>query len=383
MFVLQSFVYLGAASVAAALSVSGTYNCTDMMFPVSISAEAARLNISKPADQVALTAFVTTFLAEPPRLSLVWTQLRQLIKYGPSCVFRTTSVMMVCWSLLYMGIANVLLCRWLEANGTDSIGFDHSYWIFGGEGSPYNYVEAAITAGHAIFIFDRLGNKPDGIREVQFQTEVEVANQLLECLPKKLSFGEIVGVGHSFGSSHLLGLVTEYGNKFDAMVLTGFSSYSGGIPVTIAAFGLTIASIQNSTRFGSLESSYLSTATASNDQTIFFHYGGFEQAIADLASLSKETVTLGELVTQTAGVASNYTNPVLIVTGEKDLVFCGGNCYQPLNGSQNLVNLTQELFPASAFSTYIVPKSGHAVNLHTSAPDTFLLIENWIKQTLP
>lgn len=34
---------------------------------------------------------------------------------------------------------------------------DHFYWEFGGAGSAFNYVEAAISAGHAIFIFDRLG----------------------------------------------------------------------------------------------------------------------------------------------------------------------------------------------------------------------------------
>jgi len=78
-----------------------------------------------------------------------------------------------------------------------------------------------LKAGHAIFMYDRLskswfcimsifwlslhhkgvGNssKPDGIKEVQIGTEIAVATALVGHLRTILSFGKIVGIGHSYG----------------------------------------------------------------------------------------------------------------------------------------------------------------------------------------
>lgn len=87
-----------------------------------------------------------------------------------------------------------------------SLGFDHTYWNLGGTGSKYNYVEAALKAGHAILIYDRLGigksDKPNGIKEVQIATEVEIAAQLgkyLQGKPQGQTFNRFIGIGHSYG----------------------------------------------------------------------------------------------------------------------------------------------------------------------------------------
>lgn len=85
-------------------------------------------------------------------------------------------------------------------------GFDHTYWTLGGPGSKYNYVDAALNAGHAILVYDRLGtgksDKPHGIKEVQTPTHVEIAVQLLGYLKGSEhghSFDRFIGVGHSYG----------------------------------------------------------------------------------------------------------------------------------------------------------------------------------------
>jgi pimeloyl-ACP methyl ester carboxylesterase len=87
-----------------------------------------------------------------------------------------------------------------------SIGFDHTYWSIGGSGSKYNYVEAALKAGHAILTYDRLGvgksDKPNGIKEVQTPTQVEITTELVKYLrgkPNGQTFGRVIGIGHSFG----------------------------------------------------------------------------------------------------------------------------------------------------------------------------------------
>lgn len=60
---------------------------------------------------------------------------------------------------------------------------------------------------------------------------------------------------------------------------------------------------------------------------------------------------------------------------------CGGNCYQALDGEANLLQPAKKLFPASSdFSIYIPGETGHAVNMHYSAPETFVVIQDWIKK---
>ena len=42
-------------------------------------------------------------------------------------------------------------------NSLSRVGFDHTYWNFGGNGSENNYVESAIAAGRSVLIYDALG----------------------------------------------------------------------------------------------------------------------------------------------------------------------------------------------------------------------------------
>ncbi|KAF5320622.1 hypothetical protein D9611_013738 [Ephemerocybe angulata] len=147
----------------------------------------------------------------------------------------------------------------------------------------YNYVEAALHAGHAILIYERLGtgksNKPDGISKVQLATHIEIAAQLVRYLrigkPGGSQFNRVVEVGHSFGSVTLFGLVGKYGNVLDAMVLTGFAPLGGFAFSAFAAVGWTIASAGDPKRFGSLSSSYMISEGVSNDQRSFFRYGNY------------------------------------------------------------------------------------------------------------
>ena len=105
------------------------------------------------------------------------------------------------------------------------VGFDHTYWNFGGSGSEYNYVESAIAAGRSVLIYDALGqfqmvlkktlfhpklleigvglsSTPDGISVVQKPVDVEVAAALVYGLKTSWDghqFGKIVAVGHGYG----------------------------------------------------------------------------------------------------------------------------------------------------------------------------------------
>ncbi|KAF6752438.1 hypothetical protein DFP72DRAFT_1171641 [Ephemerocybe angulata] len=330
--------------------------CSDVLLPVSVTAQNAVLNITAPHNQQELTDFIAQFT------SLTSNSTTQII--GAPVTNNATYKI---WTEL------CLPTKQDTANTVEfavhGINFDHTYWNFGGPGSKYNYVDSALKAGHAILIYDRLGrtgksDKPDGIKEVQTATEVEIAAQLVTFLrgnPFGSRFNRIIGIGHSYGSVQLIGMLGKYGNLLDATIIT--------------------ASGQNPKRFGALPSSYIATQGIINDQQVFFRFGNYDPALLKAAEAGKATATLGEVITQGAGPAANYTNPVFVVTGDKDYIFCGGNCYQAVNNFTNLVDFTKVVFPGvSNFSTFIPAETGHGVNLHLSAPQVYSKIQEWIAQ---
>jgi hypothetical protein len=79
-------------------------------------------------------------------------------------------------------------------------------------------------------------------------------------------------------------------------------------------------------------------------------------------------ITVGEGVTGTIAItpAPEYTNPILVITGEQDVLFCGslgleltgsGNCGSAAGG---VLAQTQRLYPNSRnYTGFAVPKSGH------------------------
>ncbi|KDR72821.1 hypothetical protein GALMADRAFT_734987 [Galerina marginata CBS 339.88] len=371
---MRSLLLLTLAASALALASSFPPGCEQVTIPVTISANPLNINLSTPKNQSELTGLVT-------RLTSLTSNVSSEVILGPTNLTATYKI----WSLLCIPHTTKPTTVEFAIHG---ISFDHSYWNFGGEGSQYNYVDVALKAGHAIFIYDRLGvgqsSKPDGIKEVQQDTQIAIAAQLITYLKSGKSghkFTKFIGIGHSFGSLQLAGIASQFGNLLDATILTGFSPFTGGLPTTLASFGLTIASEQNRGRFGSLSNSYLATGSISNDQAPFLAFPFFDPEVLQLASATKGTVTLGEFLTLGATVATNYTNPVFVVTGDKDFIFCGGNCYQPFAGAPNLVAASQVLFPAVQKFDYFIPaNTGHGSNLHFGVQEIYAKIQSWIAE---
>ena len=59
--------------------------------------------------------------------------------------------------------------------------------------------------------------------------------------------------------------------------------------------------------------------------------------------------------------------------------FCAGNCWQEVEGNNNIVALNKIFFPAvDKFDVYIPAETGHNANLHHSAQEVFGRIQQWI-----
>ena len=195
-------------------------------------------------------------------------------------------------------------------------------------------------------------------------------------------FKHVIGTGHSFGSGITNGLTVEYPADLDAAVLTGFTTNFTGQPTFFASLDLTIANLNNPIRFGGLSNGYFVANNYVGTQFAFLKGGGFPAANLAFAEASKQTLTLGELLTlgPVIGRATNFTGPVAVVDGESDWMLCLGNCTVPTDlAGAVLPNLYPNASKGS--ESYLVPLSGHAVNLHYGAQVAFEHIMEFVRKS--
>ncbi|KAJ3522899.1 hypothetical protein NMY22_g11684 [Coprinellus aureogranulatus] len=355
-------------------------SCYELYQDISASALNYDLKLFPPKDQDALTDFVVRYTSDNSNIT------KDLIQ-GTAENSGTYKIYTV---LCVPKTQDAEKTAELAIHGINA---DHTYWHFGGEDSKYSYVEASLKAGHAIMMYDRLGvgksDKPDGIKEVQMPTEVEIAVKLIQHLQSKphgLSFNGYIGIGHSYGSAQLTALASKHGNLLNGTILTGYSTSATSASHSYATWTSTIAAESDPERFKGLPSTYTVSNNRMTVQQNFFTYPNYDPAVLDATTSGKQPATLGELLTILQPLPAGptpypqYSNPVLVVTGDKDYIFCAGDCYQQVDGV-NIVAKTKEAFPnvpESSFSTYIPAGTGHAVNLHFSAPETYEEIQKWI-----
>lgn len=177
-----------------------------------------------------------------------------------------------------------------------------SYWDVA---AGYSYVDAAAASGYTTFSYDRLGvgssfRPKDANAVVQAPLQLSIAHSLIQMLRNgtfgHTSYSQVIGVGHSFGSAVTQGVTNSYPEDLDAAVLTGFTMDSTGIPTFTTSLDLTIANENDAFRFAGVPDSYLVANNAIGNQFSFFKARGFPPSTLSIAEASKQTVTLGELI---------------------------------------------------------------------------------------
>ncbi|KAK2774696.1 hypothetical protein CKAH01_13142 [Colletotrichum kahawae] len=270
---------------------------------------------------------------------------------------------------------------------THGIGFDRRYWDLAPD---YSYVDNAVAAGYAVFYYDRLGvgssSKEDPITTVQSLLELEILAELVRKLRDGCfsdhKFSTVVGVGHSFGSALTQGITATYPSLLDAAVLTGFTVNGSGMPGFSLGQNPAIAATNQPSRFGNLSTGYLVIDSMISTQTTFFHHPGFDSRLLVLADAIKSTVTLGEFFTTklTAKMATVFSRPLALVSGNEDLGFCSENCSYPIDLLAETAKALYPKIPSNMIETYSVPLTGHGLNLHYSAGRTFKFIHEFLER---
>lgn len=279
---------------------------------------------------------------------------------------------------------------------THGVGFDRTYWDYPFANYNYSYVNEAVHAGYSTLSWDRLGiaessHGKDPVNEIQVTLEIQALRAMTEMVkdgslcgvPGK--FNKLVHVGHSFGSIMSYGLTSMYPNLSDAVILTGFSQAPNYMP--LFALGGNFAPVSSvDTLKGKYATGYIAPFSSIGVHTQFFGPGDFSEEMLDDATKHGQPAALGELLNTAGptGKPSNFKGDVLIITGDADLPFCGGNCTDTSMlkdmSVANALELSRPNFKeAKSFTATIVPGAGHGLNFGYSHPVTYKGMLDFLK----
>lgn len=230
--------------------------------------------------------------------------------------------------------------------------------------------EAVDQYGYSTFAYDRPGigdsSSGDPLSDIQALLEVDalyqVTKQLRAGQAKGIStaYNTVVHVGHSFGSQHTYALTAMHPDASDGIALTGFSQ--NGSFAAFFIYGGNFIAANTIAAGASLPNGYFAAGDESAVQTNFFAPGQFDPAILTYGYNNGQPVTIGELLSfgGETGSVNNFAGPVHIVTGERDLPYCGGDCLAAPTGYPNIPSTSKANFPNAAdFTVTIIPNAGH------------------------
>ncbi|KXT13252.1 hypothetical protein AC579_1736 [Pseudocercospora musae] len=359
---MRSFAII--AAVAALTGAATAKHCQNITVPVKITGRNGVFD--KAALMPNSDIDVTNFILNLARQGHNYTeeQLKGYANVGGSYNLATT------YCQPDSGAPNVVQLL------THGIGFDRSYWDNPFNNYNYSYVNVAVDQyKFATFSWDRLGigmsSKGEPINEIQ--TALEVA--ALKALTDKLRAGTIGGkdvpkfekvlhIGHSYGSVQSYALTAMYPNISDGVGLTGFSQNGSFLPFFLLGGNFAQANLHVPAA-KTLPNGYIAPIAQEGVHINFFAPGDFDPKFLPYATQTGQPVTYGELLTIGGGAGSPnpIAAPVLIITGERDVPFCGGDCFKAPTGFSSIPETSKAMFEnAKPFEVSIVKGAGHGLN---------------------
>ncbi|KAL9611516.1 MAG: hypothetical protein Q9167_003841 [Letrouitia subvulpina] len=253
----------------------------------------------------------------------------------------------------------------------------------------------ANAQGYPTLAIDRVGtgrsDHPDPINKVQAPYQVELIHDLITQLrsntklPIPTAWKKVVWVGHSFGSILGTQMSANHPGNVDAYIQTGIAIPTpdeNALPGELADVYLQ-ASIYDPIRFppAIYSPGYLVATSKEGRRNTFYSRPlvDFNPALYDTDFKVKDTLSLGEALTQNFYNSTSYANPVYILTGQQDAVFCGNGSRLLGNpdcgsGATSQLAAMKVLYPAvpeAKFDYYAQPNSGHCHQIHYTASAGF------------
>lgn len=298
-----------------AIAHATTYTCVDFMVPMSFTAETYPLQFPEFQNHYQSVAFLTTLSSRDKQSSPVGAPVNISVDVNIATQY--------CSPIAAKNAKSTNTVQLLS----HGLGFDHSYWAFGGPDSSYNYIAAATAAGYATLSYDRLGTGNSTVTNPyttqQLGIEVAVAATLTSLLKEEGRLSALAGhhiptpqkvvhVGHSFGSLITANLAGLHPALSDGVVLTGFSTVTEWILNFAVGTNFYLAREADPERFGDRSTGYLTWRGELANQLSFFHYPAFEAEVLARAEATKFPFAIGELVAPYDAPFPGWRKPLLV-----------------------------------------------------------------------
>ncbi|OAA50370.1 hypothetical protein NOR_00820 [Metarhizium rileyi] len=368
--------------ILALAAMASARQCQNLTVPVNISTRNAIFNLNPPSTEIE----VTDFLLKSVQVGQNHTD--NLLQDYQTVSGNYTLAATYCQPDQGPGDTIQIL--------THGIGFDRSYWDLSYANYNYSYVNRAIGAGYSTLSWDRLGvgesSHGDPVNEIQITLEIAALKALTDMAREgnlcgvESKFSKTAHVGHSFGAAMTYGLTAMEPDISNGIVLTGFSQVPDYIPYF--ALGANFAPVSaNEALAAQYAPGYVAPKDSIGVHTNFFGPGDFDPELLKIATETGQPAAVGELLTLGSGPeTSDYPGPVMIITGDRDIPFCGGTCSssEAINDTApNLLEYSKPNFKkASAFKAVVVPDAGHGLNMNFNAGSTYDSIMDFLKTEL-
>ncbi|RJO75368.1 alpha/beta hydrolase [Nocardia panacis] len=266
--------------------------------------------------------------------------------------------------------------------------YNGTYWDFQYAPQTYNFRRAMNDAGYATLIVDRLGTgrstHPPSATLTATATAAalhEIVQGLRHGLAGAAPFAKVVTVGHSLTSGTSVMEATAH-HDVDGVLLTGYS-HALNIPEVLGVIATYHPAVEEA-RFADrgYDPGYLVSRPGTRLHD-FFTPENVEPEVLAQDEANKEVFSLTEypdgLTSTLPGMSSLITAPVLVVDGGRDRLSCG-ETYAVCTDTATLYAEEAPYFaPAARLRTFVLPESGHSVNLARNTREYQMAVLDWMR----
>jgi pimeloyl-ACP methyl ester carboxylesterase len=276
----------------------------------------------------------------------------------------------------------------LVAGGSENA----DYWNMPGFAS-YSLVRAAVRSGYTTLALDRLGTGRSSMppsTAVTYAAQVSTVDQVAAAL-RRQGAKRVVGVGHSLGSGVLVGVAAKHPKDMAALVLTGYGSAVSAVTPQRNKLYQRPAATVDPGKWGSLDPGYVTVTPSGVPDDGLLYLPGTTTAAIDAVKTHQGTLTKTELATRPQGKAAAAQGaalrlPVLLMDGQYDEHYCTTNTAldQPVEVSPRCATPTaftayaRSLLSNAVLTARTVAGTGHAIEMHTSAPAANRFLLDWV-----
>ncbi|KAI1379760.1 Alpha/beta hydrolase family-domain-containing protein [Hypoxylon crocopeplum] len=385
-------VQVGLLFAAKAMAVAASKQCVEFEVPVPVVATNNNYTMPRVDSNIDAVQWALNFS--------VWTAPTPDERdNGPITINQTFTInAQLCVPSMKTDKSDILQIA-VQGNG-----WDKRYWDVQVEPTEHSYVDAAISKGYPILMFDRIGTGksdiPNAYDIVQVATEVEILAQLTAMVRDgtllssarvvsatdnvtipELNPTHIVHVGHSFGSLLITGLLIQHGNMSDAALLTGFLPNSTHLTdVPVATFEHDFAPDHDPVRFGQFSSGYIVLTSENTLQKVYFTQDTLEPELLTYTEEVKQPEAVA-LYASNQQISANpgpaFGGPVQLIAGEFDYVNCNGDC----RGTYSEKDIMKYVFQgASNVTVYLQPDTGHALTVARNSSAGFEVMFSYLEE---